>query len=692
MIFSQVAGLHVGTVETCSPTEIKVLLDSDAPQDIAFNAGRPQGFPRLNGYVLVPNEGGAVVAVISRMAMEPAPLPGGYGDPRQIALPASRRRLFVTPIGTLETARTGDRVEHKLRRGVVSYPAVGDAVTLPIPDQLKAIVEATGPDARVQIGTSRIALDTPVTVDPDKLFGRHVGVFGNTGSGKSCTVAGLIRWSVEAAFKGPEKVAARFVVLDPNGEYRTCFNDLKDKIDVEVFSVEPGVGEKQLVVPGWMWNGEEWATALDASPATQRPILMQAVRQLRGAALHAGSGDPTQVAAPDGHIIFSVKMRAYVAHLQAMRARGVAHLGNFPVFSALHVDLESLETQLRGFEQTVQDTDLAAAVDKAAEASRIVRARRTNGTYKNHFVDGDLAEVVDALSAVVVFLPEASFLTGPSEDTPAPFELSELPGMIELLAGLQAGNVQQHMAGLDLRVRTMLADNRIIPIIQPVGPKPAFSDWLQGILGRSQITVIDLSLVPTDVLTTLVAVLGRIVFEAGQRYRRMHKVTLPTVLVLEEAHNFVQRPSNDAGDSAGITRCRHVFERIAKEGRKFGVGLMLSSQRPAELSATVVAQCNSFVLHRIVNDRDQELVSRLAPDTSGNLLKELPSLPTQKAILMGIAAEIPVVFDVKPLADNLRPSSSNPDFWRVWTGARQLDEDLQKVAADWGGPAPKPLS
>lgn len=75
MTMARIAGLHVGTVETCSPTELKILLDADAPQDIAFNTGRPQGFPRLNGYVLIPNEGGAVVAAIARMTMEPAPAP-----------------------------------------------------------------------------------------------------------------------------------------------------------------------------------------------------------------------------------------------------------------------------------------------------------------------------------------------------------------------------------------------------------------------------------------------------------------------------------------------------------------------------------------------------------------------------------------------------------------------------------------
>jgi DNA helicase HerA-like ATPase len=158
---------------------------------------------------------------------------------------------------------------------------------------------------------------------------------------------------------------------------------------------------------------------------------------------------------------------------------------------------------------------------------------------------------------------------------------------------------------------------------------------------------------------------------------------MPTVIVLEEAHNFIERHTGGDNEPDHSARCRTVFEKIAKEGRKFGVGLMLSSQRPAELSPTIVAQCNSFILHRIVNDRDQELVTRLAPDTTGALLKELPSLPTQQAILMGIASEIPLVFDVRPLPESERPSSAHPDLWNVWTGERRLDHALDEIVEDW---------
>ena len=104
--------------------------------------------------------------------------------------------------------------------------------------------------------------------------------------------------------------------------------------------------------------------------------------------------------------------------------------------------------------------------------------------------------------------------------------------------------------------------------------------------------------------------IARIVFEALQRYVKLNGVALPTVLVMEEAHTFIKRYREEVEnqDAAGI--CCQVFERIAREGRKFGLGLVLSSQRPSELSPTVLSQCNTFILHRISNDRDQDLVHR----------------------------------------------------------------------------------
>ena len=174
------------------------------------------------------------------------------------------------------------------------------------------------------------------------------------------------------------------------------------------------------------------------------------------------------------------------------------------------------------------------------------------------------------------------------------------------------------------------------------------------------------------------------VFEALQRYRKLNGEVLPTVIVMEEAHTFVKRYPSDAENQNSAAICCQVFERIAREGRKFGLGLVLSSQRPSELSPTVLSQCNTFLLHRISNDRDQELVNRLVPDNLRGLLRELPSLPSQHAILLGWASELPVLTRMRDLPHEHRPQSDDPDFWDVWTGKDQAGKPVERPI-DWGG-------
>lgn len=152
---------------------------------------------------------------------------------------------------------------------------------------------------------------------------------------------------------------------------------------------------------------------------------------------------------------------------------------------------------------------------------------------------------------------------------------------------------------------------------------------------------------------------------------------------MEEAHTFVKRYRDDAENQDASSVCCQVFERIAREGRKFGLGLMLSSQRPSELSPTVLSQCNSYLLHRISNDRDQELVHRLVPDNLRGLLRDLPSLPSQNAILLGWASELPVLVRMKDLPDLHQPHSNDPDFWGVWTREHSRDVNWGEIAADW---------
>ena len=154
---------------------------------------------------------------------------------------------------------------------------------------------------------------------------------------------------------------------------------------------------------------------------------------------------------------------------------------------------------------------------------------------------------------------------------------------------------------------------------------------------------------------------------------------------MEEAHTFVKRYRGGYENQGPAVICCQAFERIAREGRKFGLGLVLSSQRPSELSPSVLSQCNSFLLHRISNDRDQELVGRLVPDNLRGLLRELPTLPSQNAILLGWASELPVLVRMNSLPREQQPRSDDAEFWNVWTRQETREVDWDAIADDWQG-------
>ena len=198
-----VDSLRIGSVDFVSPDEIKVLLDIEAPNDVALNTGVPRPFPRINSYVLIPSDSGYVVAQIEWITIERSQYPKrkGLQDFGVIDLPFPLRKMSLNPLGVLKEEKKGKESTYNFLRGVEIFPTVGDPVLLPSQGQLKSVLES-GDNRHVKIGTSPLASNADVSVDPDRLFGRHLAILGYTGSGKSCSVAGVVRWSIEAAKNG----------------------------------------------------------------------------------------------------------------------------------------------------------------------------------------------------------------------------------------------------------------------------------------------------------------------------------------------------------------------------------------------------------------------------------------------------------------------------------------------------------
>lgn len=663
----------IGAVESVSPRELKIALLDDAPGATSLNGGFVQRFPRINSWVLIPSEAGFLVGVITWIGIDTIQTSStALTDRTLLEVPQPRRRMAVTPLGTLRWRTQGGEATPELIRGIISYPSVGEPVLVPDGEQLRTIGSVGSGQGHVVIGTSPLAGDTEVSVNPDRLFGRHLAVLGSTGSGKSCTVAGLVRWSVSAAREATadQKSRARFIVLDPNGEYRETFNDLTS---VRVLRVDPeGDEELALTVPAWAWSSSEWAAITRASPQTQRPLLQRALRNLRN--------EIAPEASDDQRLAFELRMHADIWNVMRSDMAGHMSYGKYKGFTLVLEDMPDLFAEFAG------QTGVADVLSQIQD----MRTRH-NSTVQygdNPYVTTEVQQLIDSLQVAYAATGVDVGLGHFTEDMPVKFDPDDMPPHIEALLRTPDFRRDAGYAGSFMtRVKGLIGDLRLRPMIERNGDE-SLADWLTKFLGdpecsNGEIAVLDLSMLASEVVHTVVAVIGRLTMEALQHVRAVSGDVLPTVLVLEEAHNYIGDRSIGSEIPTAADLCRDTFERIAREGRKFGLGLVLSSQRPSALSQTVLAQCNSFLLHRLVNNRDQDLVARLVPDSLGDLLQELPSLPPRQAILLGWATEVPTLVEIKHLAANQRPNSDDPLYWATWTGSRQVDFSWDSVVEHW---------
>jgi len=683
--FQHADSLRIGTVDFVSPDEIKVALDIEAPESVALNSGAPRPFPRVNGYVLIPVDDGFLVGQIEWLTIERSAFPKrrGMQDFGLVDLPYPLRKMSLNPLGTLRKcdSRGGTREEYSFRRGADALPSIGTSVLLPTDFQLRSIVES-GERRRIKIGTSPLAGNAEVRLDPDRLFGRHLAVLGNTGSGKSCSVAGLIRWSLEqAATESGTSPNARFIILDPNGEYSKAFSDPESSLKARIFKVAPEATESLLQVPLWFWSSAEWCCFTQATVKTQKPTLVQALRAVRDG--------QTEASVSKSHELRRF-LRTMLATIRVEKNSG-SPWGSFPKPKAFLEKLEKwksgLEPDLAGV--TGEEAKQLGLLIKVLEALCI--PRRVPYAHPD-FTRQQVDQLINSTSAAHSAFGGSEADVEPTDvDSPLPFKGDAFLRSVEATAEML--NTAEYAEMLLMRIRSLLSNARMKAIIGE-SDGMTLDKWLTEYIGDDDaangcVSILDVSLVPTEVIHVITAVVARIIFEALQRYRKLNSVTLPTVLVMEEAHTFIKRYKEDVENQDAASICCQVFERIAREGRKFGLGLIISSQRPSELSPTVLSQCNTFLLHRISNDRDQELVHRLVPDNLKGLLRELPSLPSQNAILLGWASELPVLVKMNDLPKKHRPHSDDPEFWNVWTRkdadgvAVERKTEWKKIADDW---------
>ncbi len=682
----------IGRVIDVRSTTIRVALDVGAK---GFTKVGPDGLQTVgvvNSYITVPAGAHRVVGIVSAVYISGRQEPKGRGELLSQDDTATYE-LDATVVGRFE----GD----VFRSGLTGYPPLHAPVQVATPNEVKNIfLPRGGPSLR--IGTSAVASEQAVHLDANLLLGHHCAVVGSTGSGKSCTVTALIDGLLDHEIPN-----GHVVIFDINGEYAQSFAAATTrgrKTRSLVLGPKPGT-DSGLFLPHWFMNNEEHLTLLRASEGVQAPVLQRAVADARLASSSKGT---------DADQLHNV--RATLAILDALSKNTMdAEAPALRQLQALGVVL----TKNAG-----RDSPIKARWERMAEImpKAITRlALRDNVKYstltaEHRDVLARLATILNGeVTAALSDLGLGSGNASADFDAPVFYSLQALcdqflPTRIQLEQAADS-RIAGYVATLQMRLSRLLADGRYDFItrieehedplgsylkalmgVDPTSGDPT-SDWPAAdhygeqsshhVTGPS-VTIFDLSLVAIDVLENVTALLGRILFDFA--VRSQPRAEHPLLLVLEEAHRFI--PSRQ-DPNVGMGRSASVFERIAKEGRKFGLSLLLASQRPSELSETVVAQCGTVIAHRLTHEADQSLLRHATALSSRALLDQLPSLAQQHALVTGVSAGVPVAVRVRDVENP--PKSDDPNFINTWSDADKLDaltDHIDRVVKDWQGDLP----
>ena len=350
--------------------------------------------------------------------------------------------------------------------------------------------------------------------------------------------------------------------------------------------------------------------------------------------------------APEGHIMMIDPHGEYAT---AFRTTGkVFDVSNLAMPYWLMNFEEHCETMLTSMgEQRQEDADILARC--------LLQARSKN-------------RLADAMGRITV-------------DSPIPYVLSDLTNVLQV----EAGKLDKSTTSAPfIRLKNKIDELRNDPRYQFMFSGMLVTDTMADFIGRifrmpadsKPISIIDVSGVPSEITSTVVAMLARLVFDYAI-WGRDEKMR-PILLVCEEAHRYVPNEKNADGSSVG-----RILSRIAKEGRKYGVSMGLITQRPSDLAEGVLSQCGTIIAMRLNNDRDQAFVRAAMPEGSRGFLDSIPALRNRECIISGEGVSIPMRVTFDELEEMKRPASADPSFTELWRQSGGEEASVQRTVMRW---------
>lgn len=475
-------------------------------------------------------------------------------------------------------------------------------------------------DYPLQIGTINSEYPIRFSGSYNDLLSRPLAVLGNTGSGKSFTIASLVQKAV-SVLEEDEKDTHIFI-LDINGEYSSAFNGQSSSSDLQPDVIY--LNGDRFGIPVWLFNSEEVCSWLNASEQTQAPLLKDwwSIEK-------SGDRQERQQAG-----VFQNALRVVDQFLNDLTAIKRKEVGS---------RVQAIESYLRN--EGIDLAELKACTKPHMKIDKF----NTEILHNQGEIHGVLHRLRSVIDQKIVGLHRKDHFNAESADAPLYIPCNRLiaPSLTDNVVSQEDFvRVDQHLATLRVRLTARLNDRRWSSFLNYEEDETRFSnigDWIKGLgIGtktHKMVSILDLSMLSHEILPYACAVVGRILLEARECLDASMRYKCPWVIVLEEAHNYAKprRINEDSGQSLS----RKTFERVAKEGRKFGLSIVVASQRPSEVSHTIVSQCANFLCHRLQNPDDIEHIRRIIPIQAAGLLDQITSLQAGEAIAFGSAFQVP---------------------------------------------------
>ena len=534
--------------------------------------------------------------------------------------------------GDLVKARfLGEIVNGKLLGGTLRKPNLDAKVRVISREEIPMI---TGQNTKgyMPLGFSPFYNDIPCYLDVNNFFGGHFAIFGNSGSGKSCGISRLFQNMFSDKRLFPYK--ANIIMFDSSGEYYNAFKDLHSidsNYNYRLFNTNEteNIGEK-LRLPIYLLNKDDLALLLQCTNHSQLPIIE---RMLKLALIF--SQDGMDANAYKNHLIAKAIMTILYTNETSPNKRNEI----FSILGSCSTPQFNLEAPVQGIGYTRKFRE-CFLIDNAGEFSESVLLTE----YVSSFIKPELDN----------FEPNPNVF----------YNLDTLEKALNfaLISEGWLRNTNTYGDAITIKVRL----HSLI-----VGPYAKFFDYPNYIPLESYLSslVIDngvkyqfvnfyLDDIDDDFAKVLTKVYSRLIFEFAKGLKQ--RGSIPFHIVVEEAHRYVQN------DTDRFLIGYNIFERISKEGRKYGVLLGLISQRPSEMSDTCISQCMNFLIFKMNHPVDVEYIRKMVPNISDEIVEKQKSLQSGTCLGFGTAFRIPII--VKMQMPNPAPWSGNVDVVNIWNG------------------------